>query len=151
MKFLLVFCYNLRFWNLGAIMTTLDTEHWHLQINPKWVVQPKYNPTSTECHRCSGSGTIGGGFKDIDGARTCDNCYGVGSITHYPEVPEPPNIPEDFIQHMRTAYKSYFTNKQKETNENIQEPVVNNSTGDVHCSTKATTSPETNYYLYQYL
>ncbi len=132
-------------------MTTLDTEHWHLQINPKWVVTEKYKPSRVTCNRCNGNGRTGGGFKSLDDPIDCWKCNGTGEMTHYPEVPEPPKLPEDFIQHMRDAYKSYFANKQKETSENIQEPGVDNSTSDVYCPTKATSSPETNYCLYQYL
>lgn len=87
-------------------MKNLDTEFWKLSVDAYFKPIPK--PTQHECENCCGWGTSGGGFKSIDGSQTCTTCNGSGQVTVYPDLPEKPTIPNDFIEHMRKAYKEYF-------------------------------------------
>lgn len=79
-----------------------ETEDFRLHTWIEWRAKPK----TKECPCCHGRGEVGGGFKDIDGARKCPDCHGRGTITEYSKAPEPP-LPEGLMEHMRRAYWDY--------------------------------------------
>lgn len=86
---------------------THNTEDWELKAYLDW--RPKYH--TVECDYCGGRGTVGGGFKDIDGERQCPTCYGRGSVDCAPAT-EKPQIPEALIEHMRRAWWDYHNPKE---------------------------------------
>lgn len=100
---------------------TLDNEDWHLAIHAEWV--PKKAPYSITCPGCRGRGEVGGGFKDIDGPRTCSQCFGSRVVTHPgPDTPQP-QVPEELVRHMRAAYKDFLDNGERKQEEEPPTPL----------------------------
>ncbi len=82
-----------------------ETEDWKLGAFIEWRPKPK----SIECPNCHGEGTVGGGFKDIDGPRVCPECWGRRFKLVHP-TSQQPEIPADLLEHMRRAWWD-FVNK----------------------------------------
>lgn len=86
-----------------------DTEQWELSGYLSW--KPKRRVS--ECGYCKGCGKVGGGFKDIDGARTCPECHGTGNILINPDTPEPV-VPPDLSEHMRRAWWDFHNTEDEQ-------------------------------------
>ena len=84
----------------------IETEDWKLGCYLEW--REKHH--QEDCPNCHGTGQVGGGFKDIEGARPCSKCYGTGKVTKPPES-RMPEIPPDLREHLRRAWYD-FTTKQ---------------------------------------
>ena len=82
---------------------TYDTEDWKLSC---WL---DFHPKShtEECDYCHGNKTVGGGFKSIDGAVECPQCFGSGFLTKPPKT-QKPDIPPELKEHLRRAWFDYF-------------------------------------------
>lgn len=78
---------------------TYNTEDWELHAFLDW--KPKQH--TEECPDCYGKGTVGGGFKDIDGSRQCSTCCGTGRVTRAPTTPKP-EMPAELVEHLRRAW-----------------------------------------------
>ena len=63
-----------------------------------------------ECPHCRGTGEVGGGFKDLDGARPCPECHGTRVKLVAPKT-TPPDIPTELRDHMRRAWSSFNSKK----------------------------------------
>ena len=81
----------------------VETEDWKLGCFMDW--RPKHKVI--DCPRCNGRGEIGGHFKDLDGARPCDECYGT-KIKRVPPTTQPPEIPAALREHMRRAWWDFM-------------------------------------------
>ena len=79
--------------------TVAETADWKLGCYMEW--RPKHH--QEYCPACHGSGEVGGGFKDIEGARPCTNCHGTGKVTKPPSTPMP-ELPKLLVEHMRRAW-----------------------------------------------
>ena len=79
--------------------TVAETADWKLGCYMEW--RPKHH--QEDCPACHGSGEVGGGFKDIEGARPCTNCHGTGKVTKPPSTPMP-ELPKLLVEHMRRAW-----------------------------------------------
>lgn len=84
-----------------------ETDEWKLHAYIEW--RPK--PISVVCSSCNGKGTIGGGFKDLDGPRECPDCWGSGMKTVSAKSNQP-EVPSDLVEHMRRAWYDYFNKKE---------------------------------------
>lgn len=84
-----------------------ETDEWKLAAFIEW--RPK--PMSITCPLCHGEGTIGGGFKDIDGPRDCPECWGT-KVKSVAATSPKPDVPADLIEHMRRAWWDYFNAPQ---------------------------------------
>ena len=80
-----------------------ETDEWKLQCFLDW--RPKYK--DAPCPVCRGRGTVGGGFKDIDGPMDCPKCLGRGVTTVAP-TSRPPAVPPELSEHMRRAWWDFF-------------------------------------------
>lgn len=81
----------------------IDNKEWALKCYMDWVPAK-----DTEvCKDCGGKGTVGGGFKDMDGPRTCPTCFGRGSRNFHPKSKKP-EIPLEVIEHMKKAWIDYW-------------------------------------------
>lgn len=80
-----------------------ETDEWKLGAYIEW--RPK--PMSIVCPRCHGEGTIGGGFKDIDGPRSCPECWGT-KVKSVATTSPKPDVSADLVEHMRRAWWDYF-------------------------------------------
>lgn len=79
----------------------VDTEDWKLSAYMEW----KPARSRVKCG-CDG-GMVGGHFKDMEGPRTCPECYGSGTKSFTPKTPKP-EIPEALIEHMRRAWMDFW-------------------------------------------
>lgn len=90
----------------------IETDDWKLGCFMEWRAKPKV----VECSYCNGSGEIGGGFKDIDGPRTCPECFG-SKVKRVHPTSKQPEIPEDLREHMRRAWFDFVhAHKEKQSN-----------------------------------
>lgn len=81
----------------------IDTEDWSLHAFLDWTKTKERVP----CDGCSGSGKVGGGFKDMEGPRECTTCYGTGSM-HFTPKTKKPEIPKELKEHLRNAWVAYW-------------------------------------------
>jgi len=91
---------------------TVDTKDWKLTalLDYKCKTESIY----VKCDYCFGNGTVGGGFKSLDGPEACPRCYGAGGKSTYDHIEPKPTIPQDLIDHMRKAYQEYLALPEKE-------------------------------------
>lgn len=91
-----------------------------LKWNIVYSLKDQYKPVYITCPYCNGNGTVGGGFKSIDGPETCPQCYGTMSVIDREKSPvlaEPPPVPSDLHEYMRQkmqiAWDEYWKEKKK--------------------------------------
>jgi len=80
-----------------------ETDDWKLGCFFDWRPKPK----AIACPFCGGRGTVGGGFKDLDGPRDCPECWGTKTKSVAP-TSQPPEIPPELREHMRRAWWDFF-------------------------------------------
>lgn len=80
-----------------------ETPEWRLSAYIDW--KPKF--VDIECPSCHGRGTVGGGFKDIDGPRECLQCFGRKQVSKGPEGKAPP-VPDELLSAMRFAWVEHM-------------------------------------------
>ena len=134
---------------------TLDTEHYEFHVRPKFELKKEFHSKRVTCVRCSGQGKTGGGFKSLDDPEDCYYCAGTGySWKHVLDVvPEPPKIPEDYIEHMKAAHKAYLElkQKQKEQHEKINRITRNSKYGITYAhNAKSSEYTKPSGYHYHY-
>jgi hypothetical protein len=82
-----------------------QTDDWKLDCFVEWV--PKSH--TENCPECSATGSHRsprlGWVGDED--RTCNKCYGTGTITVGPRTPKP-ELPKHLLEHLRRAWFDYF-------------------------------------------
>lgn len=84
-------------------ISIVENEEWKLGCFLDW--RPKVK--SIDCPHCQGKGGVGGGFKDLDGPRECDECSGTG-IKRINPTSQPPEIPPELREHMRRAWWDFI-------------------------------------------
>ncbi len=87
-----------------------ETSDWKLECFMDW--RPKNHQET--CAFCSGNGTVGGGFKSIDGEQTCPKCYGTGNVTKGPTTQQP-ELPKALVEHMRRAWWDFLNAPKEKT------------------------------------
>lgn len=87
-------------------MKSYNTKDWELHAFLDW----KAIRRAETCTGCGGRGTVGGGFKDLDGPRQCNDCFGSGTVSKGPTTPRP-ELPPALVEHMRRAWWD-FMNKE---------------------------------------
>jgi DnaJ-class molecular chaperone len=87
-------------------MPAVDTKDWKLAATLDY--KCKTEPTYHNCDYCGGSGTVGGGFKSLDGPEDCPRCFGTGGSSDYSHIEPKPAIPRGLIDHMRKSYQEYL-------------------------------------------
>lgn len=80
-----------------------ETEDWKLGCFFEW--RPKLKVI--DCPHCHGRGTVGGGFKDLDGPQDCSECWGT-KVKRVTPTTQPPEIPRELREHMRRAWWDFF-------------------------------------------
>lgn len=86
----------------------IETEDWKLGAWIEW--REKYK--TEQCPYCFGSGTVGGGFKDLDGPQQCSTCWGTGFVKSKITSPKP-ELPVKLVEHMRRAWFDYIHNTKE--------------------------------------
>ena len=87
-----------------------ETEDWKLNCWLEW----RSKPVVTDCVCCNGRGFVGGHFKDINGRRECEECFGSGKTTLHPKT-QPPEIPDDLVIAIKEVWDNYFNEPEKPT------------------------------------
>ena len=84
-----------------------ETEHWRLEIVPRYVRKPyekKFSEVRCNCVDPESMSFHAGNDPN------CIHCHGTGSFFREirETVPEPPAIDMAYIEHMRKAHKEFF-------------------------------------------
>lgn len=87
------------------LATVIENEDWKLGCFMDW----RQKSHAVECDFCHGSGEVGGGFHDLDGARQCSECFGSKIKYKGPTTPKP-EIPPELREHMRRAWWDFLNN-----------------------------------------
>lgn len=87
-----------------------EIEDWKLNCWLEW----RSKPVVTDCVCCNGRGFVGGHFKDINGRRECEECFGSGITTLHPKT-QPPEIPDDLVIAIKEVWDNYFNEPEKPT------------------------------------
>lgn len=80
-----------------------ETDEWRLSVYIDW--KPKF--VDIQCPACSGYGTVGGGFKDLDGTRECPQCFGRKYVSKGPSG-KAPEVPPELLSAMRLAWADHL-------------------------------------------
>lgn len=82
---------------------SVETPDWKLGCFMDW--RPKNHDET--CPTCNGRGEVGGGFKSLDDAQPCTQCFGTRTVTRGPRTPKP-DLPPALVEHMRRAWWDFF-------------------------------------------
>lgn len=96
---------------INTMTSPLDTRHWKFYLSGGF--KPKQLQTK-DCDYCGGRGTIGGGFKSIDGPETCPTCYG-SKCVEVEERDPIPEIPPELVENLKKTVADYYEKLKSKT------------------------------------
>lgn len=87
-----------------------ETEHYRLELVPKWTRKKLEFETVSCCH-CDGKGYVPEEDFSLS-YRNCRWCFGSGTKQIPKKLPPPPDIDMDFVSFMRKAFQEYLEKSQ---------------------------------------
>lgn len=88
-----------------------ETEHWRFTLIPEYRRKPyKKVYEKRQCYHCYGLSVPSLFSLDREDCFSCNNT-GELDVDVTPKPPEKPEIPQDYIDHMRKAHNEYIRNQ----------------------------------------